>query len=41
MRKARGRHGVGAGRGIAGEKRRLALMKTIEKTKKDGVKKSL
>ena len=38
LRKARGRRGVGLGRGIAGEKRRLALMKTLEKSKKDGVK---
>lgn len=36
LRKARGRRG----RGIAGEKRRLMLLKAIEKTQADGVKKS-
>ena len=40
LRKARGRRGVGLGRGVAGEKRRLELVKTMEKSKKDGVKKS-
>jgi hypothetical protein len=40
LRKARGRRAVGLGRGVAGEKRRLELVKTMEKSKKDGVKKS-
>jgi hypothetical protein len=40
LRKARGRRGVPSGRGIAGVKRRLSLMKAIAKTKKDGVKKA-
>jgi hypothetical protein len=40
MRKARGRRGVGVGRGVAGEKRRMKLLKTIQKEKHDGVKKS-
>ena len=40
LRKARGRRGVGAGRGIAGVKRRLKLVKTIEKEKRDGVRKA-
>ncbi len=40
LRKARGRRGVPAGRGIAGVKRRLTLMKAIAKSIKDGVKKA-
>ena len=40
LRKARGRRGVPAGRGIAGVKRRLSLMKAIQKSTSDGIKKS-
>ena len=31
---------MGVGRGVAGEKRRMKLLKTIQKEKHDGVKKS-
>jgi hypothetical protein len=40
LRKGRGRRGVGAGRGIAEVKRRLKLVKTIEKEERDDIRKA-